>query len=63
MRLDSPDAVAASLARLIAITGGMDVIDNLFAAYDRVTPKDIRAAVRLYLTAERRTIVTLTGRK
>jgi len=63
MGLDTPDKVAGRLARLTAITGGIDVVDRLYAAYDAVTPDDLRAAVERYLADERRTIATLKGRE
>lgn len=63
MGLDTPDRVAGRLARLTAITGGINIVDRLYAAYDAVTPADIRAAVERYLADERRTIATLKGRE
>lgn len=62
MNLDTPNKVAGRLARLIAITGDMAVVDQLYAAYDAVTVEDIQEAVRTYLVPARRTIVTLKGR-
>lgn len=63
MNLDTPDKVAGRLARLVALTGGIEVVDKLYAAYDAVTADDIRQAVRTYLTPARRTVATLKGRK
>ena len=63
MNLDTPDKVAGGLARYVAITGGIEVVDALYAMYEQVTPSDIMAAVEQYLNPERRTIVTLQGRK
>ncbi|MBR9977116.1 MAG: insulinase family protein, partial [Bacteroidetes bacterium] len=62
MNLDTPDKVAGRLARLIAITGDIAVVDQLYTAYDAVTVEDIQEAVRTYLVPPRRTIVTLKGR-
>ncbi|MBE0643887.1 MAG: insulinase family protein [Bacteroidetes bacterium] len=62
MNLDTPDKVAGRLARLVAITGGIDVVNQLYAAYDAVTAADIQNAVATYLTPARRTIATLKGR-
>jgi zinc protease len=62
MNLDTPDKVAGRLARFVAITGGMDIVDQLYAAYDAVTAADIQQAVTTYLTPARRTIATLKGR-
>ncbi|MCB2205190.1 insulinase family protein [bacterium] len=63
MDLDTPDAVAGGLARFVALTGGIDVVNTLYATYDQITPDDIRQAVSTYLTPEKRTIATLKGRK
>ncbi len=39
--LTTPDDVAQNLARFVAITGGIDVVDELFATLDAVTPEDV----------------------
>jgi zinc protease len=61
MRLDTPDNVAGQLARLVAITGGIDVVDRLYAQFDTITPDDIRNAATKYFTPEARTVVVLKG--
>jgi zinc protease len=63
MNLDTPDKIAGALARYVAITGGIEVVDALYGMYDLVTPADLTAAVEKYLQSERRSIVTLEGRK
>jgi len=63
MNLDTPDKIAGRLARYIAISGGIDVVEALYSTYEKVTPADIREAAGAFLTKERRTVVTLTGRK
>jgi len=63
MDLDTPEKVAGGLARFVALTGGIEVIDALYAMYDRVTPADIQKAAATYLTPARRTVATLKGRK
>ena len=63
MNLDTPDKVAGRLARYIAISGGIDVVEALYAAYDKITPADLRLAASELLTKQRRTVATLTGRK
>jgi zinc protease len=62
MNLDTPGKVAGRLARFVAITGGIDVVDALYAAYDAVTAADLRMAAERYLVPERRTVATLRGR-
>jgi zinc protease len=59
MGLETPDAVAQRLARHIAISGGLEGIERLYAAYAAVTPEDVQAAARAYFVPERRTIGVL----
>jgi zinc protease len=61
MNLDTPDRVAGGLARFAAITGGIEVVDALYAAMDAVTPDDIKAAAAKYFVPARRTVVVLKG--
>jgi zinc protease len=61
MGLDTPDKVAGRLARFAAVTGGIDAIETLFAAAEKVTPEDILAAGSKYFVPERRTVVVLKG--
>lgn len=61
MSLDSPGEVAGALARFIALTGGIEVIDRLYQEMDQVTPQDVMRATAKYFTPERRTVVVLKG--
>jgi zinc protease len=61
MQLDNSQSVAAAVARYIALRRTPATIDKLYALYSRLTPEDVRAAARKYLTENNRTIVTLTG--
>jgi len=61
MRLDTPSHVAASIARFIAVTGGIECVDKLYESLEKVRPEDICKAARLYFKPQRRTIVTLRG--
>jgi zinc protease len=63
MGLDSTDKVAGALARIIAITGGIEAIDRLYDALDRVTPEDLRHAAEKYYQPNRRTVMVLKGEK
>lgn len=63
MNLDTPDKVAGSLARYIALTGGIDAVNTMFQTMETVTPADIQAAANAYLMPESRTIITLKGAK
>jgi zinc protease len=59
MNLETPSAVAGALARPIALTGGIEAVDQMFATLDAVTPKDVQTAARTYLGRERRTVAVL----
>jgi len=61
LRLDTPGNVASRLARTIAITGGIEAVDQLYSTMDMITPEDIREAAQKYLQNERRTVLVLTG--
>jgi zinc protease len=61
--LDSPDRVAEALVRYIALTGGIEPLDQLYATYESVTPEDILRAAKEYYRPERRTIAVLKGEK
>ncbi|MFP4528605.1 MAG: M16 family metallopeptidase [Candidatus Kapaibacterium sp.] len=63
MNLDSPGNVAGSLARMVALTGGIDAVDTYFKTLGQVTPEDIQAAAKKYFVPEKRTVVTLQGGK
>jgi len=63
MGLDTPDNVAGGLARFVALTGGIDVVDRLYTKMDEVTPDDIARAANKYFTPGRRTTVVLKGAK
>ncbi|MEX0736936.1 MAG: pitrilysin family protein [Bacteroidota bacterium] len=61
MGLDTPSRVTGVLARVVAITGGVEAIDELYATFDAVTPQDIQNAAKRYLTPERRSVIVLKG--
>lgn len=63
MGLDSSDKVAGALARIIALTGGIEAIDKLYDAIDRVAPEDVRRAAEKYYRPNRRTVMVLKGEK
>lgn len=63
MSLDTPDAVAGGLARYVALTGSIEVVDTLYAQLETITPEDIMRAARKYFIPERRTVVVLKGAK
>jgi zinc protease len=61
MGLDTPDAVASRLARFVALTGDIAVVDTLYAQMDTITAEDLMRAAKKYFTPERRTVVVLKG--
>jgi zinc protease len=61
MGLDSPAKVAGALVPFVAVTGGIEAVDQLYAAADRVTPENVRDAARKYFERKRRTVVVLKG--
>jgi zinc protease len=63
MNLDTPDKVAGGMAREIALTGGIEAIEQFFRTLDKVTASDMTNAIKTLFIAERSTIVTLTGGK
>jgi zinc protease len=61
--LDSPDTVAHVAGESIAITGRPDAMNDLYAAYDRLTPADLQRVARSYFAATNRTVITLETEK
>jgi zinc protease len=61
MALDTPGAVAGALARFVALTGDIAVIETLYTQMEAVTPDDLMRAAKKYFTPERRTVVVLKG--
>jgi zinc protease len=61
MGLDTPGNTAGSLARTIALTGGIEAVDTLYDTLNSLTPEDIRAAAQRYLRPEHRTVLVLKG--
>ena len=57
--LSTPEGVANRLLRLVALTGDVKVIDQLYSTYDAITPEDIQRAAQLFLRPERSTVATL----
>jgi zinc protease len=62
MGLETPDQVAGGLSRVISATGGIEAIDDMYVAYEAVTPEDVQTAAKKYLDADRRTVAVLKGK-
>lgn len=61
MNLDTPANVMSNLVRLIAITGGIEAVDDLYRTFDKVTAEDIQQAAQTYLVRQQRTVAVLRG--
>jgi zinc protease len=61
MGLDTPDRVASSLARVIAVTGGVEAIDEWYTTIESLTPGEVQEAAKKYLNRNRRTVAVLRG--
>jgi zinc protease len=63
LRMQSSDAIAAILARFIALRRTPETLNRLFDQYSALTPQDVQQAAVKYLTEKNRTTVTLTVQK
>ena len=63
MRLETPNDVGSRLERPLALPGGIEAIDALYATMAKITPEDIRQAAIKYYQPERRTVLVLKGGK
>jgi zinc protease len=58
-QLSTPSGVCEKVARMVAITGGLEVVDTLYSTLDSVTPQDVQDAANAWLTPERSTVAVL----
>ncbi len=58
--MDKPSSVAVTLGRYTIISGNPENVMRELALMESLTPADIQAFAQTYLTADRRTTVTLT---
>jgi zinc protease len=61
LQMQSSDAIAAILARYIALRRTPESINKLYDQYASLTPEDVQKAAAQYLVDSGRTVVTLTG--
>ena len=61
--LRSPDAVARTVGEAIAIAGSPETINDLYAAYDRLTPNDLKRVAARYFTPSNETAIILETEK
>jgi zinc protease len=59
--LQSADAVALAVGQAIALTGRADAMNDLYAAYDRLSPADLKRVAGRYFAPTNRTVVTLVS--
>jgi zinc protease len=59
MAMNSNDRIADALAPYIALERTPETLNRLFDTYQKITPEDIRDAVKKYFREESRTVVTL----
>ncbi len=57
--LDNADAVARAVGESIALTGRPDAMNDLYAAYETLTPSDLRRVAGRYFQPRNQTLVTL----
>ncbi len=60
--MSTPDNVASAMARFIALTGDVAVVDEMFTTAEKLTPADVQRAARTYLTPARSTVAVLHTR-
>jgi len=63
LSLRDSEAVAATVARYVALRRTPETINRVYELYEKVTPAEIQAAARKYFVDSGRTIVTLAGGK
>jgi zinc protease len=61
--LDRADSVAMAVGASIAATGRPDDMNDLYEAYDRLTPADLQRVAAKYFAPANRTVVTLESEK
>jgi len=61
MELDTPSKVVSAILPFVAVTGGIEALDRMYAEAEQVMPEEIMAAARKYFDPKRRTIAVLKG--
>jgi zinc protease len=61
-QLSTPTGVCQNLVQLVAISGGIEAVDQIYATLDSVTPEVVQAAAQAYLTPARSTVAVLHGK-
>lgn len=63
MGLETPGKVASILARPLALSADMKVIDEFYRTLETITPEDISNVAKTYFQPNKRTVVVLKGSK
>lgn len=63
MGLDNADNVANSLSHYVELTGDPESVNRVYALYDKVSPEDVMAVAKKYLSASNRTVVIVTQKE
>ena len=61
MGIDSPDAIANSLAWFTWLTGNPADVNRAYARYETITPQDIMDAANRYLVSQHLTVATISA--
>jgi zinc protease len=61
MGLDTPNHVGATLAPIVALSGGIEAVDQMDATMSQVTPADIQAVAKKFLQDDHLTVAVLKG--
>ena len=61
MGLDTAENTAANLAGILAMTGDITGIEELYQTFDAVSPEDILNAANKFLVKQKRTVVVVKG--
>ena len=59
MSMDSPDAIANSLARFTWLTGNPESLNNIYSVYDSITAEDLMAVAKKYFVNQTLTVGTI----
>jgi zinc protease len=63
MRIDSPDAIANSLAHYVSLSGDPESLNRLYRMYEQVTAEDLMRVARKYITDTRLTVATISDKE
>jgi zinc protease len=61
LSLNNSQAIAATLARYIALRRTPDTINRLYEQYEQLRPPDLQRVANQYFIEDRQVLITLTG--